>query len=169
MKCFMKLPCAAQVGFTYLGLLFAVAIAGVGLATTGIVWSSAQQREKEAELLFIGNEFRRAVALYYYRTPGPVKEYPKTLEELLEDPRFPGKQRYLRRIYRDPMTGLTEWGLVLTLGGDIMGVHSLSNTAPMKAGNFLEMNTEFTGAKAYSEWKFVVVPRAAFPRMPAPK
>lgn len=162
-------PWVVQVGFAYLGLLFAIAIAGAGLAATGIVWSAAQQREREAELLFIGDEFRRAIALYYYRTPGEMKEYPKTLEELLEDRRFPGTQRYLRRIYRDPMTGSTEWGLVTTMGGRIMGVHSVSRAAPMRVGNFPETSKDFVGAKSYAEWKFIFIPVSVPPRTAATK
>jgi hypothetical protein len=41
-------------------------------------------------------------------------------------------QRYLRRIYRDPMTSKTEWGLVQSVDGRIMGVHSLSKDKPLK-------------------------------------
>lgn len=156
-------------GFAYLGLLFAVAVAGVGLAAAGIVWHAAQQREKEAELLFVGNEFRRAIALYYYRSPGQIKEYPGKLEDLLEDPRFPGTQRYLRRIYRDPMTGSTEWGLVPTPGGRIMGVHSLAKGAPMKIGGFADANKDFIGSKSYAEWQFAVVPATAPSSITSPR
>ena len=46
-----------QGGFTYVGLLIAVALMGVGLAAYGELYSHAAQREKEAELLFIGGQF----------------------------------------------------------------------------------------------------------------
>ena len=49
----------SQRGFSYLIILFSVAIAAGGLAGTGIVWHTALQREKERELLFIGEQFRR--------------------------------------------------------------------------------------------------------------
>ena len=61
-----------QRGFTYLTLLFAIAIAGIVLAKTGIDWSQDAQREKEKELLFVGDQYRHAIALYYQRTPGAV-------------------------------------------------------------------------------------------------
>ena len=152
-----------QAGFTYLGLLFAVAIAGAGLAAVGIVWHADRQRGKEAELLFIGNEFRRAIALYYYRTPGQAHEYPRSLDDLIEDGRFPGVQRYLRRVYRDPMTGKAEWGLVLSPGGRIMGVHSLSKERPLKVEHSSPANREFTDKRAYYEWEFVFVPVSNVP------
>ena len=94
-----------QRGFTYLVAMFAVAIAGLLLAVTSEVSSHSRQREKEKELLYIGDQFREAIALYYQRTPGTVKRYPEKLEELLEDKRYLSMQRYLRKIYTDPMTG----------------------------------------------------------------
>jgi type II secretory pathway pseudopilin PulG len=151
---------SAQQGFTYVVLLIAVAIIGVGLAAKGVEWDRSAQRAREAELLFIGNEFRRAIALYYYRSPGPVQEYPQSLEDLAEDRRYPGTQRYLRRIYRDPMTGKADWGLV-TMGGRVVGVHSLSTGQPIKSGNFSEANREFAEKNSYREWQFIFAPVVA--------
>ena len=151
---------SAQQGFTYVVLLIAVAIIGVGLAAKGVEWDRSAQRAREAELLFVGNEFRRAIALYYYRSPGPVQEYPGSLEDLLEDRRYPGTQRYLRRIYRDPMTGKAEWGQIIA-GGGIIGVHSLSTGQPIKSGNFSEANREFAEKSSYSEWRFIFAPVVA--------
>lgn len=150
-----------QGGFTYVALLFVIAVIGVGLAAKGVEWERASQRDREAQLLFIGNEFRKAIALYYYRSPGPVHEFPDKLDDLLEDPRFPGTQRYLRRIYRDPMTGAQEWGLVLTPSGRIMGVHSLSQSPVIKIDGFTEKDKDLAGKGTYSDWEFVVVPPPA--------
>ena len=77
-----------QRGFTYLAMLIAVALIGVGLVAGSEVWSHSRQREKEQELLFIGEQFRRAIGQYYERTPGAVKRYPDKLQDLLDDPRF---------------------------------------------------------------------------------
>jgi len=68
-----------QAGFTYLAILFAIAISGVVLTEVGINWAQENQREKERQLLFVGNQFRQAIALYYERTPSAVKRYPPTL------------------------------------------------------------------------------------------
>lgn len=153
-----------QTGFTYLGLLFAVAILGATLAVTGIVWHTAQKRGKERELLFVGNQFRQAIAAYYTRSPGTVKQYPKSLDELLKDPRQLTTQRYLRRLYLDPITGGAEWGLVKNRDERIMGVYSLSEDEPVKQGNFREADKEFEGKAHYSEWRFVYVPSQASPQ-----
>ena len=52
-------------GFILLWALFAVALAGIVLAGTGQVWQATSQREKEKELLFVGDQFRQAFMSYY--------------------------------------------------------------------------------------------------------
>lgn len=153
-----------QAGFTYLGLLFVIALMGATLALTGVVWHTVQQREKERELLFIGQQFRQAISAYYNRSAGTVKQFPKTLDELLKDQRQLTTQRYLRRIYRDPMTGQTEWGLVKTRDDRIMGIYSLSENTPIKQGNFREAEKEFEGKAKYLDWRFVYTPPQPTPQ-----
>jgi type II secretory pathway pseudopilin PulG len=147
-------------GFTYLAALLAVAVIGIGLAATGAVWSQSRQRDKEQELLFIGEQFRQAIRSYYERTPGPAKRYPQTLEELLADPRYPQPQRHLRKLYADPLTGKAQWGLIAAPGGGIMGVHSLSTAAPIKHAQFALANRAFKDAKTYADWQFFYEPLA---------
>jgi type II secretory pathway pseudopilin PulG len=164
-----SMPCAGrpprkQAGFTYLAILFVVAIAGIMLAQAGLNWSHASQREKEAELLFVGSEYRKAIMLYYERTPGPVKKYPAKLEDLLLDTRYASPQRYLRKLYRDPFTGRAEWGLVMAPEGGIMGVHSPSTAAPIKMANFSYADASFEGAGRYTDWVFSYVPLLISPR-----
>ena len=154
----MALPMARERGFTYIAMLLAVAVSGALLAAGSIVWSQQAQRERERELLLIGKEFRRAIGLYYERTPGAVKRYPEGLEHLLRDDRYLSMQRYLRRIYRDPMTGKSEWGLVQAPTGGIMGVYSLSNDRPIKTGGFDESDKDLDGKSRYSDWQFVYAP-----------
>jgi type II secretory pathway pseudopilin PulG len=141
-------------GFTYLGFLIFVAIAGAGLAAFAEIASHASQREKEAELLFRGNQFQAAIASYYKKE----NRYPQSLEQLLEDKRYPMPVRHLRRLYADPMTGEAEWGLVDAPGGGVMGVYSRSEHAPVKTGNFSLKNREFEQAARYADWKFVHSP-----------
>jgi len=86
-----------------------------------------RQREKEAELIWIGNQFREAIGLYCQRSSGSVKRYPEKLEDLLEDRRFLNRQRYLRKIYADPVSAKAEWGLVQAPEGGIAGVYSLAD------------------------------------------
>lgn len=150
----------AEQGFTYLTVLFIVAILLGGLAMVGEMWETAAKRDKETELLFIGNQYRRAIARFYEGTPGGVKRYPRTLEELLKDPRQPGTQRFLRRLYPDPF-GAAEWGIVKAPDGGVAGVYSLSEEKPLKIANFKLRDAGFDGAQRYMDWKFVYSPAAA--------
>lgn len=152
----------AQGGFTYLGVMIIVAIMGLGLAALGTIYSQTAQRDKEAELLFVGGQFRDAIRSYYRSGPGGV--YPKKLEDLLEDKRFPMPVRHLRRIYRDPITGSTDWGLVETPDkAGIMGVFSRSADKPIKQGNFAAGEAAFDDADNYTKWTFVYTPPSNTP------
>ena len=155
-------------GFTYLALLIAVAITAGALAAAGGVYSHVAQREKERELLFVGEQFRQAIALYYWRTPGGAHQYPKSLEALLEDQRWPTTQRYLRKLYRDPLTGSADWGIVEAPGGGIMGVYSKSEEVPIKTAGFPARWSAFEEARNYADWKFVFSPETAQPQNPPP-
>ena len=146
-------------GFTFLGLLMIVAIMGVGLLAVGEVWHSARQREKEQELLFVGNQFRQAIKSYYLHTPAGHQRYPATLEDLLKDPRYPSTQRYLRKIYPDPISGSTEWGILInSTNKAIIGVYSKSEETPIKQGNFRLRDKGFEGKTKYADWLFTYVP-----------
>lgn len=138
-------------GFTYIGLLFLVAMMGLALTVVSDVWVTAQRRDNEEQLLFVGNQFRRAIARYF-ATNG---SYPHQLEDLLKDPKFPGVRRFLRRMYRDPITGSEEWGLVKMPGDLISGVYSLSELEPLKKAEFSLADQGFEGKMKYSEWLFI--------------
>ena len=152
-------------GFTYLGVLFVIALMSAALAAIAIVWSTYSKREREAELLFIGGEFRDAITRYIASTPGAA-QFPMTLEELIEDKRFPYVRRHLRKIYVDPMTRKTEWGLVQVPGGGIVGVYSLSDDAPISEPVLPGQVSAAAPAQKYSDWKFVIDP-AQLPGSPA--
>ena len=139
-------------GFTYLGALLLVAIVGAGLAAAGTVWSHAHQRRKETELIWIGHQFTQAIGLYYQRSPGAVKRYPEKLEDLLEDRRYPAPQRYLRKLYADPITGKPNWELVPAPEGGIMGVQSVSAAKSIRV---------MKSGATYSSWRFVYEPPVA--------
>jgi type II secretory pathway pseudopilin PulG len=149
-------------GFTYLTALFAVAILAGGLALVGEVWETSAAREREAELLFVGHEYRKAIGLYYASTAGSPKRYPLSLEDLLKDPRQAATQRYLRKLYADPLGG-KEWGLVKASDGGIAGVYSLSEEAPLKLAGFRVRDAAFEGAQKYADWKFIHAPAAQPP------
>jgi type II secretory pathway pseudopilin PulG len=123
---------AAQRGFTYLILLFAVAAGGAALAAAATLWTTAAKRQRELESMFRGQAIADAVGRYrrlvVAAAPGqPLPGGPKTLEVLIEDPRWPNTVRHLRRIYDDPLTGKPDWVLLRDADGSINGLHSRSD------------------------------------------
>jgi type II secretory pathway pseudopilin PulG len=153
-------------GFTYFGVLFLVMLLGLGLAGAGQVWSLAGERARERELLWIGNQYARALKSYYQHSPG-IRQYPVRLEDLLEDRRFPVPRRHLRQLYLDPVTRTAGWGLMLNADGRIGGVHSLSDAPPLKQAGFPLRWEDFTGRKKHSEWRFVADVSLAEVKKPA--
>ncbi len=150
-----------QSGYTYLMVLFTVAALGLFTAQAGVVWQLAAQREREAELLFIGTAMAKAIASYAAETPAGTQTWPTELEQLVEDRRFPTPRRHLRRVYRDPFTGREEWGLVRE-GAAIVGVYSLSEQVPLRrAGLPPELDEAAKFAASYSGWVFRPTPVAA--------
>lgn len=155
-----------QRGFTFIAVLIAVAVAGIGLAVLGQTWQIASVRAREAELLFVGEQYRRAIRSYYLQPP-VVGNYPRRLQDLLRDPRTPGIVRHLRQLHPDPITGSAEWGLVRAPDGGILGVYSLAQGTPLKTANFRVRDADFEGRTSYADWKFVARAAGATARGPA--
>ena len=57
-------------GFAMAALLVAMAVMAIVMTMALPVWHTATQREKEAELIFRGQQYARAVMLYQRRFPG---------------------------------------------------------------------------------------------------
>lgn len=132
-----------------------LAVASAAGAVVAQRWSDQTSREKERQLLRIGNAYARALAEYRASSPGTDKRYPPTLEQLLLDTRFVGTRRHLRTLYADPMTGKADWVLVRDARGDIMGVRSQSEQRPWaRVAQSLEF-IDVPAAERYSDWIFV--------------
>ncbi|MBU0918255.1 MAG: type II secretion system GspH family protein [Gammaproteobacteria bacterium] len=136
-----------QAGFTYLMLLWWVALSGLMLAAMAQSWVLDARRAREAELVWRGEQFRQAIEAYASVPVGEGQsQLPRRLEDLLEDRRSGELQRHLKRIWPDPITGRPEWGLVRE-GDGITGVHSLSAARPLNAPE---------GVLRYEQWTFVL-------------
>ena len=146
-----------QAGFTYMGVLMLIAIAGIGMAGVGIVWQQNAQRENEKEQLFIGDEYRKAIGSYYESSPSTAKQFPQSLDDLLLDKRLPNTKRHLRKLYADPMTRNTQWGLIKQQA-QITGIYSASKLTPIKKFGFANQYESFSTALEYNEWKFNYLP-----------
>lgn len=142
-------------GFTFVGLLAVIVLLGLMLAVAGEVASTATQRDREAQLLWAGHEYRAAIGRYWSQK----RTYPQTLQDLLgAAPDAPVQMRYLRHLYPDPMTNAVDWVLVPAANGGIMGVASSSKRTPLKTGNFDDADQGFADATTYSDWQFAFVP-----------
>lgn len=75
-------------------LLVAMTIIGIVLSTTMPVVSTLAKREREAELIFRGQQYARAVTLFQRKYGNAL---PPNLDVLINE-------RFLRRQYKDPVT-----------------------------------------------------------------
>lgn len=93
-------------GYVLIILMMVVLVLFIGLTVAIPVLQTELQREKEAELIFRGRQYVEAVRLFQMKTPG---RFPSSLGELEE-------KKFVRRLYKDPMTEKGEWNVVLLLG-----------------------------------------------------
>lgn len=144
--------------------MFLIAVMALMATAAATTWAFRSQREKELDLLFVGREYRAAIARYAAAHARERQPYPTALSQLLggDDRLVP--VRYLRRPYFDPMTGSPEWGLVRTRDGGITGVFSLSERRPIRTvlPPGVAEDVAFANAKTYRDWVFAI-PVAAAP------
>ena len=181
---------AAEAGFAMAALLVSLAVISVMLSIALPAWRHAAQGEREAELIFRGEQYARAITLYQRQLPGA---FPPDLDTLVEG-------RFLRRAYRDPMTEDGEFRLIpqselaaVGVGGEGALPGGAERTGGVGAGVSGERETaddpggveggiagvasrstapsiaQYNGAARYDEWRFVVgeaADTAADPRSP---
>jgi len=142
-------------GFSYLSVMALVAVIGIFLSVAGYQWKTVIKREKEKELLFRGNQIRSAIL--QYMNDDPLKRFPHGMEDLIRDPRSPNPKRYLRKIYKDPMTN-EAFSLIQDPVRGLVGVHSSSHEKPLKIKNFSTEDICFEDKESYSDWRFEIPP-----------
>ena len=134
-------------------LLVAMSVMGIMLSMALPVWRTAVRREREAELIFRGEQYAHAIELFSRRNGG----FPPSLDVL-------EKGRFLRKLYKDPMTGEGEFqavylGQVLPGqtrvpaqpgrgGGPATGPAGRTGQAPTAGGRGAPAATQFPGARA---------------------
>ena len=92
----------SQRGYAMAALLVSIAVMAVLMSAAMPVWRHAAQREKEAELVFRGEQYARAIGLYQRKLPGT---FPPSTDVLVQ-------QRFLRKKYKDPMTADGEFQII---------------------------------------------------------
>lgn len=140
-----------QDGFTYVSLMIAVVIVGILSTQVTTPWKVARRVDQEEELLFRGQAIQRAIEVYYLAAHPGMSMLPERLEDLLGPKDRPGG-RFIRKLYRDPITG-DDWVPIL-INGRLAGVHSASDAEPLKKHNFPADFSRFEGRTRYSDWRF---------------
>jgi hypothetical protein len=125
------------------------------LSAAGTMWSVAAQRDKELDLLFIGHQYRDAIARYFFT----AHRYPRELTDLLTDDSSVVPRHFLRKIYLDPMTGAADWNVIRSPDGGVMGLASSSQAKPIRRANFELDDAGFEDTECYCDWQFIFVPR----------
>ena len=90
-------------GFAMGVLLVSIFIMSLLMSMALPVWHHSAQREREAELIFRGRQYARAIGLWQRQRPGSA---PQDLDTLVEE-------RFLRKRYSDPMTSGGEFRILL--------------------------------------------------------
>ena len=142
-------------GFVLVAVLATMLI--LALSVQGVMGYVSEQsrRERENELIQIGEAYARAIGSYYLSSPGTVKRYPANPNDLLEDRRFVGTKRHLRQIYNDPITRANDWGWVRAADGGISGVYSTSELSPLRTARIELAERSLGPASRYTDWQFV--------------
>ena len=93
----MKGPARQDTGFALAALIIFLTALSIAMAAAVPAYRIQAQRELEAELIFRGEEYVRAIQKYQRQ----FGIYPPSIDALLET----NGLRYLRRAYKDPITG----------------------------------------------------------------
>lgn len=139
---------AGSPGYTFPLMLIIVAAMALGASRLELAQSYRTKRDKEEELLFRGLAYMRAIKAYYAKN----SRYPRKLNDLADD-RDSSKPRFIRQIYKDPMTG-RDFKPILGEAGAITGVVSASRDMPFRKVEFDKELQGFDEAKTYADWKF---------------
>jgi type II secretory pathway pseudopilin PulG len=82
-------------GYAMAALLVAMTVMAIVMATAMPTWRTMMKREREAELVFRGEQYGRAIAMFQRATGNAM---PPNIDVLIE-------RKFLRKKFKDPMTG----------------------------------------------------------------
>jgi hypothetical protein len=133
-----------------------MSVAAMGAVILG---DAMQQRDREVELLYVGDQMSQAIFSYQNSASASgLRMPPQALSDLVWDTRSPTPVAHLRRIYIDPLTGSFDWGEIKDPSGALIGVFSKSKLEPLKKIDFAIERKFFEKAKTYADWKFSPFP-----------
>jgi type II secretory pathway pseudopilin PulG len=94
----------SESGFTILAVIVAVTLLLIVLAAAAPRMGTQIKRDREEELIHRAHQYDRAIQLFYRK----FGRFPNSLDELMNT----NNLRFLRRKYKDPITGKDEWRLI---------------------------------------------------------
>jgi len=158
---------AAGRGFSYLLLLFMVALAGTALAAVGSQWQQQAQRQREQELQFRGLQLRDALLHYAAATPPGQPALPTSLAALLSDDRSTPPRHHLRQLWPDPFTGQPDWVLLRDATGRIAGLHSAAQRVALHRHALPAGISVANDGRRVADWQFIAAGAATAAAAPA--
>jgi type II secretory pathway pseudopilin PulG len=160
-------------GYAMAALLVALAIMAILMTIAMPVWRHEARREKEAELVFRGEQYARAIALFRHKNQNNPNAWPPSIDFLVQN-------RFLRKKFKDPMTADGEF-VPLSFGSQTPGIPPTTPPPPVGRGRGVQpgqqpvgvgmqgvrsKSTEtsiraYRGATRYDQWLFTFsnVPR----------
>lgn len=152
-------------GFAWLMVLAMLAMASAGASVVAARWADERAREREQELLRIGDLYAEALADFKASSPGGERAYPKSLDLLLEDLRFAGTRRHLRTLYPNPLSGRLDWELVRGVDGGITGIRPPQSGEPWRRTPVALPHCDLPVAHHYRDWVFAARESISHPRI----
>ncbi|TBO30445.1 hypothetical protein EYS42_12225 [Aquabacterium lacunae] len=100
-----------------------VALMSVSLVQVSNVWSAQAERQRAAHQQWVARQYVAAIERYALATPGRARELPKSVDDLLRDPRHGlNVVRHLRDAYAVDFSSQGGLELVWAPGGALVGV-----------------------------------------------
>src|SRR5438552_546152 len=177
-----------QQGYAMVAQIVAMSIMGIMMTVAMPTWRQMAQREKEAELVFRGQQYARAIGLFQKKSgPGVL---PPSIDALVDG-------HYLRKKYKDPITGgdfdvLFAGAPASTPGagsanppqagagqagrGAASPASGLGGSTPVGRGGVMGVASKsketsiriYNGRTHYNEWQFVYVMQTTAPGQTGP-
>jgi len=138
---------SAQRGYILLTLMLVVSLLAIAAVAIAPVLSFQIRRDREEELIHRGVQYSRAVRKYFKK----FGRYPTSIEDLQNT----NNMRFLRRRYKDPITGadfkLLHFGDVrMTMGGGVTGAPAATGMAGAVNAGAGPTTASTTGAQGFS-------------------
>jgi len=146
----------SETGFTYIAALVLVVVMGIMLGAIGQSVKVIMTREREKELIFRGLQYRDAIERWSKKGV-PLKDLKDLVEPTVSSNVSASKDRLLRKLYKDPITG-GDWKTLPNPPDPIQGIYGVaspSSDKPFKQDNFPEVIKDFKGKEKYSDWQFI--------------